>query len=60
MNRRGFLALVGTVSLACCGGLSGSGENSRLDLTVQNERAEPVTVNVVVKGEDGDSGRGRI
>ncbi|WP_459808407.1 hypothetical protein [Halopiger thermotolerans] len=53
MNRRRFLAIAATGSLAGCTELYGSEENGRLDLTVQNERPEPVTVQVVVAGEDG-------
>jgi len=53
MDRRYFLAAVGTVSLAGCSRLSGSDENSQLDLTVQNERAGPVTVQVTVVDDQG-------
>jgi hypothetical protein len=53
MDRRYFLAAVGTASLAGCSGLSGNDENSQLDLTVQNERAGPVTVQVVVVDDEG-------
>jgi hypothetical protein len=53
MNRRQFVATVGTVSLAGCLTSSGSDENSRLDLTVQNDRPGPVTVDVTVVDEDG-------
>lgn len=53
MNRRHFVALAASGSLAGCTGLFGTEENSRLDLTVQNERADPVTVQVRVVGADG-------
>jgi hypothetical protein len=53
MNRRHFVAVAATASLAGCTGLSGDEENSSLDLTVQNERAEPVTVQVVVVDDGG-------
>lgn len=53
MNRRQFVAAVGTVSLAGCLTSSGSEENTQLDLTVQNERTGPVTVDVTVVDEDG-------
>lgn len=53
MNRRHFVALAVTGSLAGCTGLFGSEENGRLDLTVHSERAEPVTVQVEVVAEDG-------
>jgi len=53
MDRRHFVAVAGTLSLAGCTGLFGEPENSRLDLTVQNDRASPVTVQVDVAGDDG-------
>lgn len=53
MNRRHFVAIAATASLAGCTGLFESEENSRLDLTVQNERAEQVTVHVVVVDDEG-------
>lgn len=53
MDRRRFLAVAATGSVAGCTGVFGSEENGRLDLTVQNERPDPVTVRVVVVGEDG-------
>jgi hypothetical protein len=53
MDRRRFLAAVGTASLAGCSGRSGNDENSQLDLTVQNERTGPVTVRVTVVDEQG-------
>jgi hypothetical protein len=52
--RRQFLAAAATVPLAGCASLTGGDdEPSRLDLTVQNERPEPVTVDVSVVGDDG-------
>lgn len=42
-----------TASLAGCTGVFDSEENSRLDLTVQKERSEPVTVRVVVVDDEG-------
>jgi hypothetical protein len=52
MNRRRFVAVAAVGSLAGCSGLSGSAESGQLDLTVQNERADPVSVLVeVVDGE---------
>ncbi|MFW5963648.1 MAG: hypothetical protein ACOCQM_02190 [Natronomonas sp.] len=69
MNRRHFLAAVGAGSLAGCTGQFGDEENSRLDLTVQNDRADPITVRVEVVDSEGttyedesdqlDSGVGR-
>ncbi|ELZ34538.1 hypothetical protein C474_02496 [Halogeometricum pallidum JCM 14848] len=53
MNRRHFIALAATGSLAGCTGRFGNEENSRLDLTVRNDRTDPVTVQVVVVGADG-------
>lgn len=53
MNRRHFVGIAATVSLAGCTGLFDSDQSSRLDLTVQNERADPVTVQVVVVDDDG-------
>lgn len=53
MNRRQFVAVAGTISLAGCPGSSGGDENSQLDLTVQNERSGPVTVDVAVVDDDG-------
>ena len=53
MNRRHFVAVATTASLAGCTGLFDSEENSSLDLTVQNERADPVTVQVVVVDDEG-------
>lgn len=53
MNLRHFVAVAATASLAGCTGLFDNEENSSLDLTVQNERAEPVTVQVVVVDDEG-------
>lgn len=53
MNRRHFVAVAATASLAGCTGLFDSEENSNLDLTVQNERTDPVTVQVVVVDDEG-------
>jgi hypothetical protein len=53
MNRRQFVAVGATASLAGCAGLGGGEESSQLDLTVQNERADPVTVQVEVVDEEG-------
>ena len=52
MNRRQFVAVAATASLAGCMGSSDS-EASSLALTVENERADPVTVNVVVVDDEG-------
>ena len=53
VNRRHFVAIAATVSLAGSTGLFDSAESSTLDLTVQNERAEPVSVQVVVADGEG-------
>ncbi|SFK83458.1 hypothetical protein SAMN04487950_1342 [Halogranum rubrum] len=53
MNRRHFVAVAATVSVAGCTGLFDGEERSNLDLTVQNERAQPVTVQVVVVDDEG-------
>lgn len=53
MNRRHFLAAAGATSLAGCTGLFDDEENSRLDLTVQNDRADPITVQVEVVDAEG-------
>ena len=53
MNRRHFLATAGVVSLAGCTGLFGTEQSSRLDLTVQNSRADPITVQVEVVDAEG-------
>ncbi|WP_340101806.1 hypothetical protein [Salinibaculum salinum] len=53
MNRRQLLTVAATASLAGCSGLGANGESSQLSLTVQNERADPVTVQVVVVDDEG-------
>lgn len=53
MNRRHFLAAAGTPLLAGCTGLFATEQNSRLDLTVQNDRADPITVQIEVIDTDG-------
>lgn len=53
MNRRRFVGVAATTSLAGCLGLAGNEEPSRLDLTVQNDRAEPVTAQVTVVDDEG-------
>lgn len=53
MDRRHFLAGAATASLAGCTGIFDSDENGSLDLTVQNERSEPVTVQVEVVDDEG-------
>lgn len=53
MNRRRFVGVAATASLAGCLGFAGNEEPSRLDLTVQNDRAEPVTAQVTVVSDEG-------
>lgn len=53
VNRRHVVAVGATVSLAGCTGLFEREESSRLSLTVQNERAEPVTVQIDVVDAEG-------
>lgn len=53
MRRRYFVAIAATVPLAGCTGSFGGEENSQLDLTVQNERNEPVTAQVTVVDDEG-------
>lgn len=53
MNRRRVLGVVATASLAGCSGLSSGAEKGRLDLTVGNERADAVTVEVTVVDDGG-------
>lgn len=53
MDRRHFVAVAATASLAGCTGVFGSETESQLALTVQNERAGPVTVRVEVVGDEG-------
>ena len=55
MNRRHVLALAAAIPLSGCTGLLDSEENGRLDLTVQNERDEPVTAQVTVVDDDGET-----
>lgn len=52
MHRRRFLALAATVPLAGCGGF-GDEEPSKLDLTVQNQRQQPITTQVTVVDSEG-------
>jgi hypothetical protein len=47
------IAVAAAGSLGGCSVLSNEPEPSRLDLTVQNERSDPVTARVVVTDEDG-------
>lgn len=53
MKRRHLLVAVGATSLAGCTGLFDDEENSRLDLTVQNDRTDAITVQVEVVDADG-------
>ncbi|WP_281193577.1 hypothetical protein [Halorubrum sp. F4] len=53
MNRRRFLAVAGATSLAGCTAPFGPEESSRLDLTVRNDRADPITVRVEVVDAEG-------
>ena len=53
MNRRHFLAAAGSLSLSGCAGLFVDKERSRLNLSVHNERANPITVRVVVVDTEG-------
>lgn len=53
MHRRRFAALAASVSLAGYAGLSDGAEESRLDLSVQNDRAEPVTAQIEVVDNEG-------
>ncbi|SFS11798.1 hypothetical protein SAMN05216559_3946 [Halomicrobium zhouii] len=53
MNRRRFLGVAATASLAGCLGIAGNEDPSRLDLTVQNDRADPVTAQVTVFDDEG-------
>ncbi|GAA0527396.1 hypothetical protein SAMN04488066_11434 [Halorubrum aquaticum] len=56
MNRRRFLAVAGTALAgftAGCAGRFGDDEGSRLDLSVRNERSEPIDVRVEVVDDDG-------
>lgn len=53
MKRRRFVTLGTAAAVAGCAGLSDGEESGRLDLTVQNQRAEPVTVAVTVVDNEG-------
>lgn len=54
VRRRQFLALAAIGPTAGCARLSGDGEDQgRLDLTVQNDRDEPLTARVTVVDDDG-------
>ncbi|WP_136715946.1 hypothetical protein [Halorientalis salina] len=53
MNRRHFVTVAAVGSLAGCSVLSGRTERGQLDLTVQNERADPVSVLVEVVDDEG-------
>lgn len=52
MNRRQVLAAAGLASVAGCAAPFGGRENSRLDLTVRNDRPEPITVQVDVVADE--------
>lgn len=52
-QRHSFVAVAATASLAGWTGLFDGEETGRLDLTVQNERAAPVTVQVEVVDDKG-------
>lgn len=52
MHRRRFVSLAALGPLAGCGRLSDEAESS-LDLTVQNDRSDPITAQVTVVDEDG-------
>lgn len=53
MDRRHFVAVAATASLAGCTGLFGNEQHSSLGLTVQNERAGSVTARIVVVDDEG-------
>lgn len=53
MDRRQFLGVAATASLAGCTGLLGDDPDGRLDLTVQNDRGNPVSVQVTVADDEG-------
>jgi hypothetical protein len=46
-----------TASLAGCTGLSSGGENSRLDLTVQNDGSDSMTIQLEVVDDEGTTYR---
>ncbi len=52
MHRRSVLAAATATAVAGCLGV-GEPEPGRLDLTVRNDGADPVDVDVVVRGDDG-------
>lgn len=51
MRRRRYVALAATASLAGCS-FSRESKSGRLDLTVQNERDQPVTARVTVTDDE--------
>ena len=53
MNRRHFLGVAATASLTGCTGFVGDEEHGDLDLTVQNDRDGPVSVDVEVVDDEG-------
>ena len=53
MNRRHVVAATATTALAGCTGLFESDEHSRLELTVRNDREEPITVEINVVDSEG-------
>jgi hypothetical protein len=53
MRRRRLLALGTATAVAGCSGSFGGERRGRLDLVVQNDRAEPVTVQVAVVDAEG-------
>jgi hypothetical protein len=53
MDCRHFLAAPSVASLAGCTGLFGPEERSHLGLTVRNDRADPVTVQIAVVDSEG-------
>lgn len=53
MYRRRFLVVGATASVAGCSGSFGGERNGRLDLTVQNDRADAITVQVEVVDAEG-------
>jgi hypothetical protein len=55
MRRRRYVALGLAASVAGCTGSFDSETNSRLDLTVQNERADAITVRVTVVDDEGST-----
>lgn len=53
MYRRQFLGLGAALPVAGCSGSFGGERNGRLDLTVQNDRADAVTVQLAVVDAEG-------